>query len=99
MNLDNIYRVRTVYSDFEINLLLENGWLIIATGNDLFTDPKLHAKVAGDIRIMMGSSKEVFENFNLEDYYKTHMHDGRIKPEPETFFGADEVKKIIDDLD
>lgn len=99
MNLHNIYRVKTVYNDFEINLLLENGWAIIAVGNDLFTDPKLHTKVVGDIKIMMGASKEVYKSFNLETYYETHLPDGRLKPKPETYLSADEVNKLIDGAD
>lgn len=79
MNLENIYRVITVYNDREINLLIDNKWIILKIGNDIITDYQLNAQVQGQIQVMLGADKKTYNAFNLETYYKTHEPNGEIK--------------------
>ena len=70
MNLETIYHVEKFSQNQldDVNLLLEHGWVLLQIGQTNFRYDVHDFAVGADKTFILGASKTVFEDFNLELY-------------------------------
>ena len=70
MNLETIYHVEKFSQNQldDVNLLLEHGWVLLQIGQTNFRYDVHDFAVGADKIFILGASKTVFEDFNLELY-------------------------------